>query len=106
MIVLLDEPVPHKLRTAILGHKVSTTVYRGWGGLKNGRLLKAAEEAGIEVFVTCDQSIPKQQNLASRNFGVVILSRQDWPLIALHLAEIQYAVDHSVPGSVLRVECE
>ena len=38
----------------------------GWGGLKNGELLKAAEDAGIDVFVTGDQALQYQQNIASQ----------------------------------------
>lgn len=106
MIVLLDEALPHKLRLAIVGHDVSTTVYRGWGGLKNGNLLRTAEEAGIQVFVTCDQSIPKQQNLPGRPFGVVVLSKQDWPFIAPHLEEIQRAVDDCRPGTAVEINCD
>jgi len=40
--------------------------YMGWGGLKNGELLKAAEDAGIDVFVTGDQALQYQQNIASQ----------------------------------------
>ncbi|MGO9256227.1 MAG: hypothetical protein ACLQU1_08000 [Bryobacteraceae bacterium] len=42
-------------------------------GLKNGRLLEAAEDAGFEALITVDQSIPDQQNLARRRIAVVIL---------------------------------
>jgi hypothetical protein len=52
--VLLDEDLPHKLRMAIPNHEVSTVAYVGWAGLKNGALLRAAEDAGFEVFVTAD----------------------------------------------------
>ena len=104
MIVLLDEPLPHRLRTAIGGHDVSTTAYRGWDGLKNGVLLRTAEEAGVQVFVTCDQSVPEQQNLRQRRLGVVVLSKQEWPRISEHIMEVQRAVDLCMPGSVTNVD--
>jgi hypothetical protein len=49
-------------------------------GLKNGRLLDAAQEAGFEVLITADQSIPAQQNLIGRNISILILcSRTNRP---------------------------
>jgi len=44
-------------------HEVTTVAYAGWGGLKNGELLKMAEEAGFEVFVTGDRALKFQQNI-------------------------------------------
>jgi hypothetical protein len=38
--VLLDEDLPHKLRTAIPNHDVSTVAYLGWKGLKRFLFLK------------------------------------------------------------------
>ena len=49
MRVLLDHNLPHKLRTN-LGtpgkHEFVTASYMRWGDLKNGELLRAAEERG------------------------------------------------------------
>jgi hypothetical protein len=39
--VLLDENLPHKLRFAFPGHEAVTAVYAGFGGYKNGALLRA-----------------------------------------------------------------
>jgi hypothetical protein len=103
--VLLDEVVAHKLRLALLPHDASTTVYVGWGGLKNGALLTVAEEAGFEVLVTCDKNMSYQQDMKGRKIGVVVLSAQEWPIISQHLAKIREAVDAAVPGSVQFVDC-
>jgi hypothetical protein len=43
--VLLDENLPQKLRLSLTGHEVVTVSYKGWGGLKNGELLRSAEAA-------------------------------------------------------------
>jgi putative NIF3 family GTP cyclohydrolase 1 type 2 len=45
-----------------------------WGGLKNGLLLNAAEDAGFDVLVTGDLSLQYQQNLTDRRIAVVSLS--------------------------------
>ena len=105
MKVLLDEVVAHKLRLALLPHDASTTVYMGWGGLKNGALLAAAEEADFDVFVTCDRNMSYQQDMKNQKIGVVVLSAQEWSIISQHLTKIREAVDAAVPGSFQFVDC-
>jgi hypothetical protein len=61
--LLLDENIPHKLRAHLGSHETMTVAYMGWGSLKNGELLKAAEDAGFEVFVTGDRSLEYEQNM-------------------------------------------
>jgi len=58
--VLLDENLSHLLRHSMPKHEVVTVRYMGWGGLKNGILIAAAEDDGIEVFVTGDQNLSYQ----------------------------------------------
>lgn len=99
MKVLLDEDLPHKLRLNLPGHEVSTAAYRGWNGLKNGELLKTAEDEGLDVFVTGDKNLRYQQNLTERRIAVVVLAAQDWPAIEKHLAEIASAIEAATPGS-------
>lgn len=57
MEVLLDENLPHRLRTHLGSHDVFTVRYQGWSGLKNGQLLGSAEAGGFEVFLTGDQTL-------------------------------------------------
>jgi len=55
--------VPIGVRSSLGAHDVRTVYQKGWAGLSNGDLLDQAAKAGIDVFVTCDQNIPFQQNL-------------------------------------------
>jgi predicted nuclease of predicted toxin-antitoxin system len=103
--VLLDENLPHQLRTNLPGHDVSTAQYLGWNGMKNGELLSQAESAGFECVVTSDQNLSYQQNLAGRSIAVVTLTRQKWATLKDHLQEIQAAVDRAARGSFHVVEC-
>jgi len=64
--VLLDENLPHHLRTLIPDHEIRTVAFQGWKAFSSGLLLDAAEEAGFDVFITADQGIPYQQNLEGR----------------------------------------
>ena len=61
MRILLDECVPWPMHTLLVGHESSTAQQRGWGGIKNGDLLKLAESA-FDLFITSDQNIRYQQN--------------------------------------------
>jgi predicted nuclease of predicted toxin-antitoxin system len=105
MKVLLDENLPHKLRAHLVQHETATVAYLGWGGLKNGELLQAAEDAGFEVFVTGDLALARQQNLAARRIAIVSLSANNWPIIKNHVARIASAIDNARSGSFVRVEC-
>jgi hypothetical protein len=79
--VLLDQNVPIGVRKILRAHDVRTVYQMGWAGLLNGDLLDQAEKAGIEVFVTSDQNIPFQQNLAARPIAVVALATNRWSVI-------------------------
>jgi hypothetical protein len=103
--VLLDENLPHKLRTHLAHHETATVSYLAWGGLENGVLLKKAEAAGFDVFVTGDRALEYQQNVAKRTLGIVCPSANSWPIIKHHVKKITAAVEGAVTGSLTHVEC-
>lgn len=59
---------------ALRGHTIITAKARGSDRLTNGDLLKAAEEAAIDILFTTDQRIRYQQNLAGRKIAIVVLA--------------------------------
>jgi len=73
MRLLLDESLPRKLKRRLAPHHVRTVPEMGWGGRKNGELLRLAQD-GFDVLVTADQSLPKQQNLRAFSVSVVVLA--------------------------------
>jgi predicted nuclease of predicted toxin-antitoxin system len=73
MRLLFDECVDERLRLLFKGHDCQTARFANLAGLKNGRLLDAAEAAGFDVLITVDQNIPDQQNLDGRRISLVIL---------------------------------
>lgn len=73
MRLLIDECVDERLRLLFPGHDCQTARFANLAGLKNGRLLDAAEAAGFDVLITVDRSIPDQQNLTGRNISLLIL---------------------------------
>ena len=103
MKILCDEDLPHKLREHLPGD-VFTVAYMGWGGLKNGELLKAAEDAGFDVLVTGDQSMADQQDLSGRKLALVMLSAIEWPIIKNQVEKIAAAVLIAGAGRITRVD--
>jgi hypothetical protein len=76
----------------------------GWQGLENGALLDAAEQAGFDLLLTCDQNVRYQQNFASRKLALVILSSNHWPTLRRIAARIATAVDFVQTGQIVRVD--
>lgn len=105
MKVLLDENLDHALRKLLGQHEVVTVTYMGWTGLQNGALLRAAEDNGIDVLLTGDQTLAYEQNLTGRRLAVVALSAIRLPIIKEHLPEIIAAIDSATPGSFHAIDC-
>jgi hypothetical protein len=79
--VLFDQGTPEPLRRALTQHEIVTAYERGWSKLTNGELLDAAEKEGFGVLVTTDANLKHQQNLASRQIAIVLLTTPSWPRI-------------------------
>lgn len=73
MRVLLDANLPRAFGRLLAGHEVVSAHAHEWSDLDDGRLLAAAEAAGYGAFLTMDQSLRFQQNLAGRPLAVVLL---------------------------------
>ena len=105
MKVLLDENLDHALRNLLGTHEVFTVTYLGWTGLQNGALLRAAEESGMDVLLTGDQTLTYEQNLTGRRLAVVALSAIQLPILKENLAMIIAAIDAAAPGTFQAVDC-
>ena len=104
MKILFDQGTPVAIRNALQGHLVRTANEQGWSTLSNGELLRVAEEAGFEVPLTTDASLPHQQNLKGRKLAVLVLGRNRWILIEPRMKEIVAAVNSAKPGTYSLVE--
>jgi hypothetical protein len=102
MRVLFDQGTPAPLRYALTAHIVFTAFEMGWSTLSNGDLLDAAE-AQFDVFVTTDQNLSYQQNLAGRNLAILVLPFTSWPKLQNHIATIVSAVDGLKSGDYLEL---
>lgn len=72
MRILLDECLPKKLKSEFTGHTVFTVQEKGWAGIKNGELLRRAENE-FDVWVTADRNIEFQQNLNLFDIATIVL---------------------------------
>ncbi len=103
MKILLDECVPWPMHKLLVGHDCTTAQKRGWGGVKNGDLLRLAE-GEFDLFVTSDQNIRYQQNIAGRRLPILELSTNDLRRIRAAAAELLSAVANIEPGEFRRLE--
>jgi hypothetical protein len=103
--VLLDENLAHRLRKNLGAHEVLTVSFKGWAGVKNGELLRIAEENGIEVFLTGDRTLSYEQNLKGRAIAVVALSSVEWEILKNHLPLIIAAIESALPGTFQAGDC-
>ena len=103
MRILFDNGTPNPIARSLTGHEVAFARQIGWHELKNGELLRQAEEAGYELLLTPDKNMRYQQNLSGRKIAIVVLGNQQWPDVKRHLDRIATAVNAANPGSYLEV---
>ena len=102
MKLLLDECIDRRLARELPGHLVRTVPQMGWATIKNGRLLRLAEQE-FDVFVTVDRNLSFQQNLPKFVLAVAVLRARSnrledlQPLVAPLLA----ALPKMKPGKVV-----
>jgi predicted nuclease of predicted toxin-antitoxin system len=105
MRILLDEDLPRRLCALLVGHEATTVPRNGWAGIKNGRLLALAASQ-FDVFLTMDQNLEYQQNLATLPIAVLVVGAASnrmehlTPLVPSMLREI----NHMPPKSLRRVD--
>jgi hypothetical protein len=97
MRILFDQGVPLPLKSWLVKHSVETARQRGWSELLNTDLLRAAESAGFDLFITTDQNLRYQQDLSRFGIAVLVLMVANWPALEPHASEIAAIVDKIQP---------
>lgn len=100
--ILLDENLPVKLKNYFSDDvKVFSVPDLGWQSKKNGELLKAMDETGLDFLVTVDKNLRYQQNLEKFNIQVVVLYTYDnrFKTLAAKVEEIENNIKQSEPTS-------
>lgn len=102
MKILLDECVPWPIHKLLAGHDCMAAQQRGWGGVKNGDLLRLAESE-FALFITSDQNVRYQQNLAGRRISILELSSNKLRRIQDADRLINSVIDAIMPGEFQRL---
>lgn len=105
MRILLDECIPRKFKNSFPGHDCSTVPENKYAGKRNGELLRLAETAGFEVFITLDRGLEYQQNLQGRKIAIVFLRARSSRLADLVplVSEVRKVIDSIRPGGLVTV---
>jgi len=94
--------MPQPLRQWLAEFEIATAQEMGWGRVKNGDLLRRAEGV-FDVFVTADQQLKYQQNLAGRRLAILVLSTNRWPKVKAKTQEIITAILALRPGDYVEL---
>jgi hypothetical protein len=105
--VLLDECVDRRLAGGIRGHDVRTVPEVGWAGIRNGDLLRRAQQE-FDAVVTTDRNLPFQQDLTRFSIAVVVLRARSNRIADLRhlLAELSAALPLAMRGAVTWIGAE
>lgn len=104
MKIFLDHCVPKRLLRLLSGHEVKTAYQVGWAAEKNGELLKLVE-SDFEVFLTVDQNLRHQQNVAtsSLKFIVLVAGNNQYASLGPLIPQVKAALAIIAPGEVIEI---
>lgn len=104
MKILIDECLPRKLKHELPGHEVQTVPEAGWAGKKNGVLLRLMAGA-YNVFITIDNNLEDQQQLAEQPVGFIVLTAVNNKLATLQplMPRVREALETIQPGQVISI---
>ncbi len=94
--------MPRALKKNLSEHEVSTVQSMGWAGVKNGELLKRADQQ-FDVFLTADQSLRHQQNLKRFKISIIVFPSNHYEIV-LGLAEkLKTALRGITPSTLIEL---
>ena len=105
MKILLDECTPHVLKKLLTGFEIKTLQDQSWSGITNGALLRLAEEH-FDVFITSDQNLKYQQNLARRQLAIIQLPTNQVPLVVKLAPRVQATLESIQTGEFVAIRAD
>jgi hypothetical protein len=100
--ILLDESVPNVIKERLSHLAILTVQDMGWTGIKNGELLRRAEEQ-FDVFVTADQKLRYQQNLSGRKLAFIVIPTNQVRAVVGLLPVIEDGLKRAQPGTLIEI---
>jgi len=71
MRILIDDSLPPSLAAELSEWSISIAREEGWGGMREGEILRTAAGAGFDIILTADRTIAYRENL--RQIGIAVL---------------------------------
>lgn len=105
MKILLDECTPHVLKKLLTGFEIKTVQDQGWSGITNGALLRLSE-GQFDVFITSDQNLRYQQNLAGRQLAIIQLPTNQVPLVVKLAPKVQATLERIQTGEFVAIRTD
>lgn len=102
MRIILDECVPNIVKRALPDRNIVTVQEMGWGGIKNGKLLKLISQE-FDVFITSDKNLKHQQNLDGLNISIVVLPSNQVPVVKRLVPTIDEALANVSPPELVEI---
>ena len=104
MKIFLNHCVPKRLLRLLAEHEVKMAYQMGWAAKKNGELLRLVESE-FEVFITVDQNLRHQQNLASSSlkFVVLVAATNQYDNLAPLLPQVKAVLATLALGDVIEI---
>ena len=102
MKILLDESVLRLLKLRLPHLDISTVQEMGWAGVRNGELLRRAEEH-FNIFITADQNLQYQQNISGRRLAILVLPSNQVPIVTRLLPSVEALLATIQPGTLVDV---
>jgi len=93
--IIIDECVPNIVKRGLPDRDIVSVQNKGWGGIKNGELLKLVA-AEFDVFITSDKNLRHQQNLSNFDLSVILLPSNQVPVVKALLSQIDAALENIV----------
>jgi predicted nuclease of predicted toxin-antitoxin system len=103
--ILLDECTPHVLKKLLTGFEIKTVQDQRWSGITNGELLRLAEEH-FDVFITSDQNLKYQQNLAGRQLAIIQLPTNQVPLVVKLAPKVRATLESIQTGEFVAIQAD
>jgi len=102
MNILLDECTPHAVKKRLPQLAIRTVQEMGWSGVKNGELLKLADQQ-FDVFITTDKNLRYQQNLGRVKLAFLLLPTNSVPVVIALLPQIEAALSTIQSGDFVEI---
>lgn len=99
MRILIDECLPRQLKAWIgSSHWAETVQECGWTNVKNGRLLRLADVARFDVFVTADKNMYFQQSFDGLRVSAIVIPTNRKLLVQKCVPAFLQSLEHLQSG--------